>query len=141
MIDNSKPFRRLFSFKGRATRLEFNIVIFLVLLFWCGLVWLTLYTPYFKRTEVGVGMYALIVLSILTIYIGMAVAVRRNHDLGNGGMPSSLQFSLSFTKGVPYFNEFGSDPFQDYQPQLDRLNQLVAEDNEKETEGNKEKEV
>lgn len=131
MIDNSKRFRRILSFRGRATRLEYNVIIGVLVLLWGVMAYLMFISPtwHYKITHSDLFMPVFIGAILVTLYVGYAAAFRRRHDLGLKGFSATSMFGREcvFEKGIDTFNEYGSDPLQEYEPQLERLNEMVAE--------------
>lgn len=133
MIDNSKRFRRILLFSGRATRLEFNVIIFALILLWVGAYMLIMSHRQWMRSDMI--MYYLLGGAIVTLYLGLAVTFRRRHDLGVHGLKKSKGLECMWEKGIGTFNQYGSDPLQEFGPQQEKLDAMVAErlQNKKET--------
>ncbi|MDM1296863.1 DUF805 domain-containing protein [Sphingobacterium sp. N143] len=97
-----KAFRNIFNYKGRATRGELwyfflcNLVVVAILRFGIGGITGELYS----------NIYRLIVL-----LPGIAVAVRRLHDVGKNGwylLIPIYNIILTFKKGEPFQNKYGN---------------------------------
>lgn len=98
---------KIFSFSGRARRPEYWITYFVVSIL--GYVLEAL-----SESVDGVGGAFLIVLiSVLIIWVGLAVGARRCHDLGHNGFWQLVPFYgiwMAFVNGQPGPNEYGEDP-------------------------------
>lgn len=93
-------------FKGRARRSEywyFVLFVFIIAIV-VGILSVLIKLPI---------LYTIFILSI--IVPGIAVAVRRMHDVGKSGWYSLIpiySLILAFTEGTPGTNEYGPDPKQ-----------------------------
>lgn len=118
--DNSKWWKHLFSFSGRASRLEFNLVI---LCSWIPLIILGMDVFHthklFARNDESI-LYWLMAVAIFGLYFSMAAVARRNHDMGRSAFDRENLSGLEFyiRKGDHGINRFGSNPCRDYDEQL-----------------------
>ncbi|MBP3236276.1 MAG: DUF805 domain-containing protein [Bacteroidales bacterium] len=100
--------KKYFSFSGRARRTEYWITYFVVSILGYVLEALS------ESSDGGVGIALLIVLlSVLIIWIGLAVGARRCHDLGHNGFWQLIPFYgiwMAFVNGQPGPNEYGENP-------------------------------
>lgn len=98
---------KIFSFSGRARRTEYWITYFVVSI-------LGYVLEAISESVDGVGGAFLIVLiSVLNIWVGLAVGARRCHDLGHNGFWQLIPFYgiwMAFVNGQPGPNEYGEDP-------------------------------
>ena len=98
---------KIFSFSGRARRTEYWITYFAVSIL--GYVLEAL-----SESVDGVGGAFLIVLiSVLNIWVCLAVGARRCHDLGHNGFWQLIPFYgiwMAFANGQPGPNEYGENP-------------------------------
>ena len=99
--------KNTFSFSGRARRTEYWIKYFVVSIL--GYVLEAL-----SEAADGIGSAILIiVLSVLMIWVGLAVGARRCHDLGHNGFWQLIPFYgiwMAFVNGQPGPNEYGDNP-------------------------------
>ena len=115
-IDNSKMFRRIFSYKGRIRRSEFclSYAIYLIAYMVSKLSYMA--NPHSSFSF----LFAL--LSILLVIVMFLQCIKRCHDLGYSGWWSFLPLFnplwLMFAKGDEGINEYGSDPKQIYELQI-----------------------
>ena len=96
---------KVFSFKGRITRLEFNISIAIVILLLLAGVF---FYPYFDDSN----HYLSISMILLSILIIVLQGYKRYHDLGQKGWRIfiSLDYTLFIKEGDEGENEHGPDP-------------------------------
>lgn len=120
IINNSKWWTHLFTTKGRASRLEYNLICLIVVCPLFLFLWnmMTSHTHYGENTLIWLLVYV-----VVALYLLICASVRRNHDLGNSGMTRSSIFGSEycFKKGDEGVNRFGSDPCQDYESQISEL--------------------
>ncbi len=100
----------LFSFKGRINRAKYwtihllIVVVYIVILFICSAI---------NNTAVGVLLLLYVVFST---WIGLAVNVKRWHDLDKSGWSELIRvvafFELGFRRGTFGPNRFGADPLE-----------------------------
>ena len=117
---------RLFSFKGRAGRLEYFLhnmlddLIMIVLVVIIITVMEVFGNGIISAIVTVVGIVCIIAVLILGIVSDTAVTVRRLHDLGRSGSDFwvllipiyniFLGLTLLFKKGIEFENEYGPDP-------------------------------
>lgn len=109
---------RPFSFVGRAERMEYIIttlaalapLIILFLLFFSG-------SSIIRGFGDGFLIF-LMVYVIVMIWVCMAAAVRRNHDLGLSGPAGFFNTELLFRRGILGYNRFGYDRSTKYRENI-----------------------
>ena len=117
---------RLFSFKGRAGRLEYflhNLLDDFIMLALIGIIIAVM--AVFEGGALSViitivGILSIIAVLILGVVSDIAVTVRRFHDLGRSGSDFwlllipiyniFLGLTLVFKKGIEFANEYGPNP-------------------------------
>ncbi len=116
---------RPFSFSGRAGRMEYIVTTLaaLVPLF-------ILFLLFFSKSSIirGFGdgfLIFLMVYVIVMIWVCMAAAVRRNHDLNQSGAPGFLKSELLFRRGILGRNRFGSEVSANYSENIERIETLL----------------
>lgn len=121
--DNSKWWRNILTPKGRASRLEYNLLCVIVCLPLVIMVILD-FNRIYSFTKNENALYYLMGYVVVIMYLMICAMIRRNHDLGNPGLTRNSLFGSEymFKKGVYGPNRFGSDPCRDYLTQIDELN-------------------
>ena len=152
-----RAFTRIFSIRGRASRLEYNFALLL-----CAIIWLFLFVgistgfivvvrdmpvstlnkltgnlSYHKIFEVNADTILSFMLFVLSLIIWFTANVRRKHDLGFGFWWSGWSFSnplptpgqLSFKKGDSSPNEYGLSPEWEEKGITSEEEIKIAEDN------------
>ncbi len=127
--DNSKKFRRILLFSGRATRLEFNVIILALVAIYAILCYIVMKTRILSGLSSDVVMFSFLVFVLVTLYIAFAAISRRNHDMDRKSFERGDFFGADFyfRKGTEGLNQYGSDPLQEYEPQNEYFKQLVEE--------------
>ena len=137
---------RVFSFKGRAGRMEYffhNIIDdFIMIILFAIIITVMTVAESSQISEIVavVGVICIIVVFILGIFSDIAVTVRRFHDLGQSGSSFwllliplyniALGFTLLFKKGFEGENEYGADPLVKDQKPLQPDNKDVRQIND-----------
>lgn len=125
-IDNSKWWKHLLTFKGRASRTEYNLICLACILpLGIAIYGMKAYHWFYGNENF---LTWLLIYLVVMLYVLFAAFVRRNHDLGNSGIkryPFS-HYDYTFRKGQKGMNRFGSDPCQDYDVQLKELEESEA---------------
>lgn len=98
---------KLFSFSGRARRTEYWLTYIVVSI-------LGYLITDLSETVDSVGSSILfLALSIIIVWVGLAVGARRCHDLGHNGFWQLIPFYviwMAFINGQPGPNEYGENP-------------------------------
>lgn len=135
LIDNSRPFSRIFSFRGRSTQKECNVICmgigglyFLIMLL---LEYLKMHFEILRQLDIT--MYFFFLGFPVYLYLLCAVSSRRMHDFGKpfsiGNITIRRILGESFEE-VEGFNKYGSDPRQPYEPQLEAYYKMLRESSE-----------
>lgn len=121
--DNSKWWRNILTPRGRASRLEYNLLCVIVCLPLVIMVILD-FNRIYSFTKNENALYYLMGYVVVIMYLMICAMIRRNHDLGNSGLTRNSLFGSEymFKKGEYGPNRFGSDPCRDYLTQIDELN-------------------
>ena len=111
-------FKNIFSFSGRIRRTTYWLIGLLI-----GLIWIVItilatfavfggFAPFAK--DLSAGTLFLFFIWITLIFISLAAAVKRSHDLGNSGwlilIPIYNPFFLAFGESQPFKNQYGPNP-------------------------------
>ena len=96
-------FKNIFSFSGRIRRTEYWLTGPLV---WLLLIPITIFAAF--------TVVLLFFIWIIPLWITLAAAVKRSHDLGNTGwlifIPIYNPFFLAFGESQPFENQYGPSP-------------------------------
>lgn len=119
------PFRRYATFTGRAPRSEYWSFVLLIAIVY-GVALLLLFLPYlleqpnWEEGQLRIGMLLLFAFNLVCLLPGLAVAVRRLHDINRSGVNLLLMFVpivgpvvlLAFCclPGTVGENRYGPDP-------------------------------
>lgn len=125
--DNSKWWNHILLPIGRASRLEFNLIllclaaplIYVIYQLKAG----THYTESFLTW--------LLVYVVIMLYIGICATIRRNHDMGNAGLSrrNLSGWEFIFKKGDNGINVYGSNPGRDYDSQVEEFKEYLSKIN------------
>lgn len=127
VMDNSKMFGRMFSFRGRIRQSELLISYLIVIAFYIPLEIM----PEEDTGEIGWVIFAWVwfFLTIPILWFLFAQSWKRSHDIGRTGWMSFIPFAwlwLLIAQGNDGVNAYGSDPRQPYEGQLKHIPSPLA---------------